>query len=127
VNMRRAMQINRHLCAYATAHLMDREERIGPAETFLRGVSLLDMAEATEKVTRFEGIRIERPDGSCTYRIATKCGPRIVAAIYALLWFDAEAPGRPEPIIVGNRCALFSVVVPWPPTDAERVEVDDGR
>jgi len=117
------MRINRALMSYAIAHLMDREEFIGPAETFLRGVSLLDMADATEKVASFEGIRIEKPDGGYTYRIVSRCDPRIVAAIYALLWFDAEAPGRPEPIIVGNRCALFSVVVPWPPTDAERVEV----
>jgi len=120
MNMRQAMRINRALCSYATAYLMDCDEHIEGAEATLRGLSLLDMAEATDKVTRFQGIRIENPDGSCTYRIATKCDPRIVAAIYTLLWFDAEQPGQPEPIIVGNRCALFSISVPWPDPTASK-------
>jgi len=121
MNMRRAMRINRVLMRYATAHLMDREEFLSPAESFLRGVSLLEMAEATEKVTNAQGIGIEK-DGETFTSIFWKCDPRAVAAIYCLLWFDAEQPGQPEPIMVGNRCALFSVEVPWP----ERGEVEDG-
>lgn len=114
MNMHRAMKINRALVSYATAHLMDCGDYLPAAEAFLRGVSLLEMAEATDKIARFKGVQIERQDGSVTYPIPTKCDPRAVAAIYALLWWDAEEPGQPEPILVGNRCALFSVAVPWP-------------
>lgn len=125
MNMRHAMRINRALVSYAVAHLMDCSDYISDAETFLRGVSLLDMAAATELVSNARGVGISNEDGSTSMIFFTKCDPRIVAAIYAMLHFPAEKPGQPEPILVGYRCALFSIVVPWPPRPGEEDNTDD--